>query len=182
MSRLARKPIIVPQGVTVKESDGVFSVHGPKGELTVRSLPQTNVAIDAQNVSVKPADGEQEASRNTGTLWSLLTNAVEGVTNGFSKVLEIEGVGYKGAMEGKTLVLSLGFVNPVKVVPPEGVTIAIEKNTITVSGASKEAVGQTAAFIRAQKKPEPYKGKGIHYKGEVIRRKVGKKAGATATA
>ncbi|MDP2598392.1 MAG: 50S ribosomal protein L6, partial [Candidatus Liptonbacteria bacterium] len=117
-----------------------------------------------------------------GTAWSLVSNAIRGVAEGFSKILEVEGVGYRVALEGKELVLFLGYAQPVRMKIPEGVTIVIEKNTLTVSGINKDLVGLVAANIRAHKKPEPYKGKGFHYKGEVIKRKVGKKAGATTTA
>jgi large subunit ribosomal protein L6 len=117
-----------------------------------------------------------------GTTWALVKNAIEGVTRGFAKKLEIEGVGYRAAVEGKDLVLYLGYAQPVHVPMPSDVAVTVEKNTaILFSGINKESVGQIAAKIRALKKPEPYKGKGIHYEGEVIRRKVGKKAG-TATA
>jgi large subunit ribosomal protein L6 len=115
-----------------------------------------------------------------GTTWALVRNAVQGVTEGFAKKLEVEGVGYRAAIEGKDIALYLGYAQPVRVSVPAGVAVAVEKNTtILLSGVSKEHVGQLAAKIRALKKPEPYKGKGIHYEGEVIRRKVGKKAGTT---
>ncbi len=182
MSRLAKKPIPVPAGVTVAEDNGVVRVKGPKGSLDVNILSELKLDIGGSEIKVTPASNEKLGRMNAGTMWSLVKNAIEGVTQGYSKILEIEGVGYRAAMEGTTLVLSLGFVNPVKVVPPEGIAISVEKNVITVSGISKELVGRIAAEIRSHKKPEPYKGKGIHYRGEVIRRKVGKKAGATTAA
>lgn len=182
MSRLAKKPILIPTGVTVREDDGAIRVEGPKGKLSVKVLPELKIEITANEIKVTPVTQVKLSRMNAGTMWSLLNNAIEGVVNGYSKILEIEGVGYRATMEGTTLVLSLGFVNPIKVAPLEGITIAVDKNTITVSGISKELVGRVAAEIRAYKKPEPYKGKGIHYKGEVIKRKVGKKAGATTVA
>lgn len=180
MSRLARQPIPIPEGLSVKEHDGHIVAKGPKGEMSVPILPHITVKIEPEGVRVATAGTTKQAASNTGTMWSLVQNALIGVSEGFSKVLEIEGVGYKAALEGKTLVLSLGYSQPIRYEPQEGIIIAIEKNTITVSGIDKEAVGQTAAEIRAYRKPEPYKGKGIHYRGEVIRRKVGKKAAAAA--
>lgn len=180
MSRLARQPIPIATGISVQEKDGVIVVKGPKGEMNVPVLPHIAVKVEPEGVRVSTAGTTKQAVSNTGTMWSLIRNAVEGVSEGFSKVLEIEGVGYKAALEGKTVVLSLGYSQPVRYEPAEGVTVAIDKNTITISGVNKEVVGQTAAEIRAYRKPEPYKGKGIHYRGEVIRRKVGKKAAAAA--
>jgi len=171
MSRLIKKPIIVPSGVTVSQNGGVLHVKGPKGELNVKFAQGVTAAIEGANLTV-----------SAGTEWSLAKNAIEGVTSGFTKILEIEGVGYRAVVEGKDLVLHLGYAQPVRVPVMAGVTVAVEKSIIKVSGIDKELVGRVAAEIRALKKPEPYKGKGIHYQGEVIRRKVGKKAGATAAA
>jgi large subunit ribosomal protein L6 len=181
MSRLARQPIPVASGLSIKEEGGRIMVKGPKGEMAVPVLPHVTVKIEPEGVRVATDGTTKQAVSNTGTMWSLIQNALLGVGEGFSKVLEIEGVGYKAALEGKTLVLSLGYSQPIRYEPAEGVGIAIDKNTVTISGVNKEAVGQAAAEIRAYRKPEPYKGKGIHYRGEVIRRKVGKKA-AAATA
>jgi large subunit ribosomal protein L6 len=180
MSRLARQPIPVAEGLSVKEEKGFIVVKGPKGEMSVPMLPHITVKIEPEGVRVATTETIKQAVSNTGTMWSLIQNAVEGVSEGFSKILEIEGVGYKAALEGKTLVLSLGYSQPIRYEPAEGITVVIEKSTITISGINKEVVGQTAAEIRAYRKPEPYKGKGIHYRGEVIRRKVGKKAAAAA--
>ncbi len=181
MSRLARKPLKLPEGVTAEERDGILVFKGVKGEKSVKLMSFVAVKIENGEISVSTTDAGKQATANTGTMFALIRNAIEGVKNGFEKILEIEGVGYKAAMEGQTIVLSLGFVNPVKLTPPKGVLIAVEKGQIKVSGVDKELVGQVAAQIRSYKKPEPYKGKGIHYLGEVITRKVGKKAG-TATA
>ena len=180
MSRLAKQPITVPEGVTASMKDGVFVCKGPKGELNVPVLPYVEVSVNGSSVAVSGRGEERQASANSGTTWALIRNAVCGVTEGFSKKLEIEGVGYRAALEGKTLVLSLGFSHPVRYNPPEDIAIEVLKNVITISGSNKEKVGQAAAEIRSFRKPEPYKGKGIKYEGEVIRRKVGKKAGATA--
>lgn len=181
MSRLARKPLKLPEGVTVEERDGVFIFKGAKGEKSVKRMSLVAVKIAEGEITVSTSGAGKQAVSNTGTMFALIRNAVEGVKNGFEKVLEIEGVGYKAAMEGQTIVLTLGFVNPIKLTPPKGVTIAVEKSQVKVSGVDKELVGQVSAQIRSYKKPEPYKGKGIHYLGEVIARKVGKKAGAATT-
>lgn len=181
MSRIGKKPITIPEGVEVKIDEHQIKVKGPKGELT-KSIP-------AQiEVSLKQSEGQKElvviprkkSAKNIRALWglfrALIFNMVEGVTKGFEKKLEIEGVGYRVALEGDKLVLSLGFSHPIEIKAPEGIEFKVEKNTITISGLDKQLVGQMAAKIRAQRRPEPYKGKGIRYADEVIRRKVGKKA------
>jgi len=179
MSRLAKKPITILSGVTITQDGGLLNFKGPKGEEELKVLDGVQVLIEGENVNVKPTRNAKVAKMNTGTMWSLIRNSISGLTSGFSKVLEVEGVGFKAAMEGKTLVLNLGFVNPVRFESPEDITITVDKNTITISGRDKQAVGQAAAQIREFKKPEPYKGKGIKYQGEVVRRKSGKKASAT---
>jgi len=187
MSRLIKKSIAIPDGVTATASGEVFVVKGAKGELSVKIPAGVVVAVEGKEIWIKSrAAGDGTASDTVpneaallGTTWSLAKNAAEGVSEGFAKVLEIEGVGYRAAIEGKDLVLNLGYALPVRMPVLEGVTIVVEKNMIKVSGIDKELVGRAAAEIRALKKPEPYKGKGIHYQGEVIRRKVGKKAGST---
>ena len=176
MSRLARQPIVKPDAVTLEEKGGQIHVKGQKGEIALTALSGTATTVEGNEVWVKP---KGDMTPNVGTMWSLLKGAIEGVTNGFSKVLEIEGVCYRAAMEGTTVVLALGFSHPVRYELPPGVTATVEKNAITISGIDKQKVGQVAAEIRSWKKPEPYKGKGIRYRGEVVRRKVGKKA-ATA--
>ena len=153
---------------------------GPKGELKMNIFPGIDFSVAEGQAWVKEGDGLENKAM-LGTFWSLATNAVEGVTKGFEKNLEIEGVGYRAVLEGKEIVLYLGYALPVRFPIPEGITVGIEKNlAIKISGIDKDLVGRTAAEIRALKKPEPYKGKGIHYVGEVIRRKVGKKAGTTS--
>lgn len=157
-------------------------MKGPKGEILLPLAAGVEVTVEGKELWVKVLEGSD--SGNTamhGTTWALAKNAIEGVTKGFEKILEIEGVGYRVAMEGKDLVLHLGYALPVRMPIPDYVAVVVEKNTIKISGINKEQVGQVAAEIRALKKPEPYKGKGIHYRGEVIRRKVGKKAGATGS-
>ncbi len=180
MSKLAKKPISIPQGVTVTMDAGFAVAKGAKGELSVRIPDGIVCEIKESGVMVTTHRNDQQSKANIGTTWALLRNAFQGISAGFSKVLEIEGVGYKMNVEGTNVVLSLGFVNPVKVAIPKGITATVEKNTMTISGVDKELVGRFAAEIRALKKPEPYKGKGIRYQGEVIRRKVGKKAATAA--
>jgi len=179
MSRLAKKPIQIPEGVTVERKDGFLNFKGPKGEKSVGEMQHVDVDIVDKNINVKTSKEFKQARANLGTMTSHIKNAISGVTLGFSKILELEGVGYRAAIEGKTLVMSLGFSHPIRLESPKGITIIVEKNQITVSGVDKQAVGQIAAEIRSFRKPEPYKGKGIHYKGEVIRRKSGKKAATT---
>lgn len=190
MSRLIKKSIPIPAGTTVTQNGSGFVFKGPKGELVLKAVPGIEVSIEGAELWIKRGEGlENEAM--LGTLWSLAKNAIQGVTEGYAKNLEIEGVGYRAVVEsasakasadkgGNELVLYLGYALPVRRPIPQGIAITVEKNVIKVSGIDKEAVGQAAAEIRALKKPEPYKGKGIHYAGEVIRRKVGKKAGTAA--
>lgn len=179
MSRLIKKPITITAGATLVQSGDILTIKGPKGELTITVPHGVTLKNEGENfwISITP---NVEASAIQGTIWALVKNAIEGVTIGFTKVLEIEGVGYRAVIEGNELVLFLGYALPVRVPVSEKVTITVDKNTIKVVGIDKNAVGQAAAEIRALKKPEPYKGKGIHYQGEVIRRKVGKKAGAAS--
>jgi len=181
MSKIGKQPVILPEGVSVKNDSGRLLFHGPKGELTVKIIPHVSVAIEGNEIKFSPTADSKQAFSNWGTLRSIAASAAAGVMGGFVKQLEIEGVGFRAVMEGGNLTLHLGYSHPVKVEAPKGIVFSVEKNTITVSGFDKYLVGQTAAKIRALKKPEPYKGKGIHYKGEVIRRKSGKKvAGTTA--
>ncbi len=179
MSRLIKKPIAITEGATVTVAGDEVRVKGPKGEIVLPVLAGVAIETEGNNVWVKLAPGAEGTAMH-GTMWALIRNAIEGVTKGFEKVLEIEGVGYRASMEGKDLVLHLGYALPVRMPIADTVTVAVEKSTIKVTGINKEHVGQMAAEIRALKKPEPYKGKGIHYQGEVIRRKAGKKAGTAA--
>ena len=174
MSRIGKLPIDVPSGVTITVDTDEIAVKGPKGELTVPHLSDVTVSIDGTQAIVTRKDDERIAKAQHGLQRALLFNAVKGVTTGFEKKLEVNGVGFRVAMTGDTLEMALGFSHPVKYKAPAGVTITTNKMEITVSGIDKQAVGQVAAEIRALKKPEPYKGKGIKYADEVILRKAGK--------
>jgi large subunit ribosomal protein L6 len=177
LSRIGRKPIEIPAGVSVSLSAGRVMVNGPLGELS-QGVPQ--------RMKVEQADGEIVVTRPTergddralhGLTRSLVANMIEGVTKGFEKRLEIQGVGYRAALRGQSLELSVGFSHPVVVDPPAGITFEVPSATeVIVKGIDKQQVGQTAAEVRAVRPPEPYKGKGIRYQGEYVRRKVGKRA------
>ncbi len=175
MSRIGKMPIAIPAGVNVSVAENnTVTVKGPKGELT-RTLPAIlTIKQEDGNITIERPDDEKETKAMHGLTRSLINNMVIGVTEGYSKTLEINGVGYRAAKQGKKLTLSLGFSHPVEMEDPEGITTEVKDNQIIVSGISKEAVGQYAAVIRDKKRPEPYKGKGIKYSNEVIRRKVGK--------
>jgi large subunit ribosomal protein L6 len=170
----------IPGGVTVAVGGNTVKVKGPGGELSVPVLEGTTVLVAENEVRV---DAERK-TRNPafGTMRALIANMVTGVSGGFSKTLEIVGTGYRAAMEGKTLVLQLGYSHPIRFEPPKGITIKVENPTrLTVSGADKWQVGQSAAEIRGFRPPEPYKGKGVKYEGEYIRRKAGKAAGTASS-
>ena len=175
MSRIGKQPIAVPAGVTVTISPAnEVVVKGPKGTLTQTFDTAMNIALEENQVVVtRPNDLKRNRSLH-GLTRTLIANMIEGVTNGFTKVLEINGVGYRAQKQGKKLVLSLGYSHPVETEDPEGLSTAVDGNKITVSGIDKAAVGQFAAEIRDKRRPEPYKGKGIKYIDEVIRRKEGK--------
>lgn len=178
MSRIGRKPIPIPAGVTVKLDGNTVVVKGPKGELSRNIHPEMNVAIEDNQILVtRPSDEKKHKSLH-GLSRTLVANMVTGVTTGFSKTLEIAGVGYRANKAGSKLNLTLGFSHPVEVEPPKGITIDVPApNKIIISGIDKEQVGELAAKIRSYREPEPYKGKGIKYEGEHIRRKVGKAGG-----
>jgi len=182
MSKIGKKEIIVPKDVTVTIDTGSITVSGKKGKVSVHRLEGISVSNNNGVVTVTRPERSHNKKINAfwGTQQSILAGAVKGVEEGYEKKLELEGVGYKAAMEGKTLVLSLGLSHTIRVDSPEGIDIAVAKNNITVSGVDKALVGQVAANIRAFKKPEPYKGKGIKYAGEIIRRKSGKKMAGSA--
>lgn len=176
MSRLGKQPITVPQNVEVTFVDRVLRVKGPKGELSCEVTKDIEVLIDEKVVTLSPNPKSDKAPALWGTFAAHLHNMIQGVTEGFTKQLEVEGVGYRAEAQGSNkLKLSVGYSHPVELTAPEGITVATEKNKITVSGIDKGVVGQFAADIRAVRKPEPYKGKGIHYVGEFIIRKQGKK-------
>ncbi|MCQ2380934.1 MAG: 50S ribosomal protein L6 [Acidaminococcaceae bacterium] len=178
MSRSGRKPISVPAGVTVKIENNLVTVKGPKGELKRQIRQEMKVSLDNGVIKVERPDDEKENVALHGLSRTLINNMIVGATDGFSKKLEIIGVGYRAAMQGKNINFTLGFSHPVIKEPPAGITFAVPQPTqIVVSGADKELVGAVAADIRTLRLPEPYKGKGIRYEGEYVRRKVGK-AGA----
>jgi len=174
MSRIGKLPIEVPAGVTITIDSDVITVKGSKGELTVPHLSDVTVALEGTEAIVSRNNEERIAKAQHGLQRSLLNNAVVGVTKGFEKKLEVNGVGFRVSGGGQALEMSLGFSHPVKYEAPAGVQLTVNKMEITVSGIDKQQVGQVAAEIRALKKPEPYKGKGIKYADEVILRKAGK--------
>jgi large subunit ribosomal protein L6 len=177
MSRIGRKPVPVPEAVTVEVAPGNIAVKGPKGELIQTLSQEMTVELSDGVVTVaRPTDrGEHRALH--GLTRSLIANMVEGVTDGFEKRLEIQGVGYRAALKGKNLELALGYSHPVPIEAPEGIEFEVPQPTeVIVRGIDKQLVGQVAADIRKRRKPEPYKGKGIRYKGEQVLRKVGKRA------
>jgi len=179
MSRIGRRPIEIPSGVEVKVDGSQVSVKGPKGTLTQLLHPAMKISVDSGVVTVERPSDERDHRALHGLTRSLVANMVEGVTNGYAKTLEIQGVGYRAALKGSNIELALGFSHPVVVEPPAGVTFEVPQPTrIVVSGADKQAVGQIAANIRAIRKPDAYKGKGIRYQGEYVRKKAGK-AGKT---
>ena len=176
MSRLGKKPVAIPTGVTVKYEGDMLTVTGPKGTLSrpVRDLVAVSVAEG--EVTFTPKAGSVLAQKLWGTYAAHLINMITGVTEGYTRILELEGVGYRAEVKGKQLVLSVGFSHPVPLDIPEGIGAVVEKGVITLSGNDKDVLGQFAANVRKVKKPEPYKGKGIRYRGEFIIRKQGKKA------
>ncbi len=175
MSRIGKLPIALPSGVEVSITEQEVVVKGPKGTLSRQFHPMVLIEREENALRVKPQDQSQQARALWGLSRSLLNNMVVGVSTGFTKVLEIIGVGYKAEMDGSTLKLALGFSHPVIFPLPEGISGSVEKNTIvTLTGYDKELLGQVCANLRRYRPPEPYKGKGIKFQGEVIRRKVGK--------
>jgi large subunit ribosomal protein L6 len=179
MSRVGKKPIAIPSGVTVTQRGAEVHVKGPKGSLSQRIPKQISVEIEGERVSFTRPDDRKESRALHGLTRSLVANMVQGVSQPFVKELEIQGVGYRADMKGKTLKMLLGFSHPVEVEVPEGLTVSIDRNVIVrIEGVDRQKVGQFAADIRAIRPPEPYKGKGIRYLDERVRRKVGK-AGVT---
>ena len=179
MSRIGKKPIAIPAGVDIKiAEDNTVEVKGPKGALTEKFHPNMTIKIEDGSIIVeRPSDDKFDRSLH-GLTRALLNNMVDGVTKGFEKTLEIQGVGYRAAKQGNKLTLSLGFSHPIEMTDPEGVTseVSQDQTKITVKGINKQAVGEYAAKIRSKRKPEPYKGKGIRYQGEYVRHKEGKSA------
>ena len=174
LSRIGKLPVVIPAGVTITVDSGNVVVKGPKGELTQFITPAVDVKVEDGQVTVHPKDESKTARAQHGLMRALINNMVIGVTKGYEKKLEVNGVGFRVSMSGQDLEMSLGFSHPVKYTPPTDVNISTNKMEITVSGIDKQKVGQVAAEIRSFKKPEPYKGKGIKYADEVILRKAGK--------
>jgi large subunit ribosomal protein L6 len=176
MSRIGKKPVTIPSGVSAEINDGVLSVKGPKGTLTLTLREEISYTVDGDAILVKPANDTKAARAFWGMQRTLVDNLVTGVTQGYTKVLEITGVGYRANAQGKNLKLQLGYSHDVDFPVPEGIEIKTPDNTtVEISGIDKQKVGQVAAEIRRWRKPEPYKGKGIKYRGEYIFRKEGKK-------
>lgn len=174
MSRIGKLPVEIPAGVTITVDPDNITVSGSKGKLEQFILPNVNVEVKENQIIVTRKNDEKISRSQHGLMRSLINNMIVGVTNGFEKKLEVSGVGFRVNGGGQNLEMSLGLSHPVKYTAPEGVSIAVDKMNITVSGINKQQVGQAAAEIRALKKPEPYKGKGIKYADEQIRRKAGK--------
>ncbi|NNM77575.1 50S ribosomal protein L6 [Sphingomonas sp. ID1715] len=176
MSRIGKKPVPVPAGVTATVEGGQISVKGPKGTLTMPLRDEISYSVEGDGILVKPANDTKQARAFWGMQRTMVQNLITGVTEGFTKTLEITGVGYRANAQGKTLKLQLGYSHDVNFDVPEGITIATpDQTTINITGIDKQKVGQVAAEIRRWRKPEPYKGKGIKYRGEYIFRKEGKK-------
>ena len=175
MSRIGRQPVVIPAGVTVTVADGnKVTVKGPKGTLERVLAPEMDIKVENDTVVVTRPNDLKKMKSLHGLTRTLINNMVTGVSNGFTKDLEVNGVGYRAAKQGKKLVLNLGYSHVVEMTDPEGIETVVDGNKITVKGIDKEKVGQFAAEIRDMRRPEPYKGKGIKYADEVIRRKVGK--------
>lgn len=180
MSRIGKKEILIPSGTEVTVAQHEFTVKGKGGTLTKQLHPAIAIKVENGTVAVNPAEKSRLAKALWGTYAAHVRNMISGVNTPFVKKLQVEGVGYRCELSGKNLKLSVGYSHPVMVAIPDGLTVVVEKNIITISGADKEQLGQFAASVRAIRKPEPYKGKGIRYEGEVIRMKAGKKAAGAA--
>jgi large subunit ribosomal protein L6 len=180
MSKIGKKPILIPEGVKVEINQNKIKVEGPKGKLEKNIPSEVDVQVREGMILVSPRLKTKKNKALWGTIRQIIYNMVEGVTKGFEKKLEIEGLGYRASLSGDELFLEVGFSHPVKIKKPEGINFSVEKNIITVSGIDKELVGQVAANIRKVRPPDPYKGKGIRYFGEEIRKKASKKAAAAS--
>lgn len=180
MSRLGKLAIKIPAGTEVAVANGDLTVKGKGGTLVKSVHPSVAIAVEGDAVSVSPATKTRLARALWGTYAAHVRNMVAGVNTPFVKKLEVQGIGYRAELAGSNLKLMIGFSHPVLIAIPQGITVLVEKNVITITGIDKDAVGQFAAVVRAMKKPEPYKGKGIRYQGEVVREKQGKKAAGSA--
>ncbi|MAJ97348.1 50S ribosomal protein L6 [bacterium] len=178
MSRIGKQAIVIPAGTEVSVTDNVISVRGKGGELQKKLHDDVSIVVKGDSVIVTPKNETRTAQALWGTFSSHMKNMIDGVNTPFEKKLIVEGVGFKVDLNGSKLVLNIGFSHPVEMTVPENIDVSVEKNEITIKGANKEAVGQFAADVRANKKPEPYKGKGVRYSDEVVRRKEGKRATA----
>ncbi len=178
MSRIGKNPIAIPANTQISVSEGVLTVKGPLGSITRPVHSMVAITVDGSNVTVTPANTSKLARSLWGTFASHIKNMIAGVNKKYEKKLTLEGIGYRVEVQGKNMKFIVGFSHPVILPIPEGIDVLVEKNQITVGGIDKDAVGQFAAVVRAVKKPEPYKGKGIRYDGEYVRRKQGKKASA----
>jgi large subunit ribosomal protein L6 len=175
MSRIGKRSISLPQKVTITVTGQHVAVKGPKGELSRTLPPEVEVVQEGETILVNRRNDSRAARQRHGLCRTLVANMVEGVSKGFQKRLEIQGIGYRAQVQGRNLTLNVGYSNPVQIVPPDGIQVVVENNTnVIVSGIDKEIVGNISAQIRAVRPPEPYKGKGIRYAGEVVRRKAGK--------
>ena len=175
MSRIGREPVTLPAGVTLTADNGLLTVKGPLGTEVVEVRPEISVKVEDNHVVLTPNNDERKTNALHGLMRTLVANAVKGVKDGFEKKLEIVGVGYRANMEGTKLNMALGYSHPVVIEPPAGITISVEANTkVSVKGSNKQIVGDIAALIRSKRPPEVYKGKGVKYEGEYIRRKAGK--------
>jgi len=179
MSRVGKKPILIPENIEIKVDGQSITVKGPKGELVKQIRPEIKIEIKENKIFVIPQLETKKTKALWGTTRVILENMIKGVSQGYEKKLEIEGLGFRAQLKGENLLLDVGLSHPVEIKAVVGIKFEVEKNIITVSGIDKELVGQVAANIRKVKPSEPYKGKGIRYLGEVIRRKVGKKGGVT---
>jgi large subunit ribosomal protein L6 len=175
MSRIGKKLIPIPAEVTVEDTHETVVVRGPKGTLSLELPARYRIVKEEEGMRVEAPAGRGHSAL-WGTMRALILNNVEGVTKGWEKKLEIEGIGYSARLDNVSLVLQVGFTHPVIIEPPEGIQFTVERNVVTIRGINKQLVGQVAATIRSVRKPEPYKGKGIRYQGEIIRRKAGKRA------
>ena len=178
MSRVGKQPIAIPSGVDVKVVDGTVSAKGPKGELSYTLVEGISISIESGTASVTPLGTDRTARSLHGLSRTMVANLVEGVSKGFSKSLEIQGTGYRAQVQGQKVVLNLGYSHPIDFELPAGISAAVEGNKLTITGIDKYMVGEVAARIRRLRPPEPYKGKGVRYVGEHVRRKAGKSAGS----
>jgi large subunit ribosomal protein L6 len=182
MSRIGNQPISLPKEVTMQMANNTVTLKGPKGSLVFLVPSGVTVKQNAEHITISRENEDKSTRSLHGYARAQLQNTVLGITKGWTKTLELSGVGYRATMEGANIVLSVGFSHPVKISPPDGITFAVSEGKIVVSGADKQLVGQVAASVRAVKEPEPYKGKGIKYKGEYVRKKAGKSAKAVGGA